>query len=656
MNGAHSPSPGLARLVLQRGAALCACAVLFAGLLWSGAAARPGFELRYDSILLPLLAGAYFLALARAPAAWITPGLMLLSTGLCGAVLSGVWASAVSDHSLMAGFFPLSDSSSYLDSSIRLWRDGELSSVMSRRPLTSALSAVLFFICHGNVRCVMAMIVFLVALALTLPVRELIRTHGWWAGFALFLALFLFYRRFIGTWLSEHTGLALGCVTFALLWRMAHGGWRSRRPLAAGLFLLALALCARAGAFFVLPALALWAGFGGRGAARFSFRSCALAGVAAAAGLGLNALVLHALGNPRAAVGNFSYVLYGLVHGGDWTQVLHDHPEVRQFPEIERNQAIYGYALQRISDHPSSLVAGAGRAYGHLLVPNEGPYCFVRFALQRGIREVAGFGPAAAGGGTVRRIAANPWPTLQIAANYATLYGLCLLALAGLFFLLRVRSPGSALLLWGIAGIVASAPFAPPWDADLMRVYAATMPFMLALPALGLAGLARRAVPSRPAASVDHETPDDRGLLVLALGLALLCLAPVLFRLRASPAPADNVVQAGQRTIWVLPGSRVGAEAMIASARRFMGVLALTQPRRAAELTAALAAGRPLALGYDVNARTMCHLVLDDVADGAAGDADPGPMLLAPVVPDAAEVIWWRATPVPADAPNGSRP
>lgn len=647
---------GLAPAALKGAAALGACALLFAGLLWSGLAARAGFELRYDSLVLPFVAGVYFLALSRAPATWITPGLMLLSTGLGGAVLSGVWTSAVSDHSLLAGFFPLSDSSSYLDSSIRLWRDGELSSVMSRRPLTSALGAVLFFLCRGDVRCVLAVIVFLVALALTLPVRELIRTHGWWAGYAMFLALFLFYRRFIGTWLSEHTGLALGCLAFALLWRMVHAASRSRVLLVAGLLLLALALCARAGAFFVLPALMLWAGRHWRGVTRFSFRSCALAGVAAAAGLGLNAVVLHALGNPRAAVGNFSYVLYGLVHGGDWTQVLHDHPEVRQLPEIERNQAIYDYAIQRISDHPSSLVAGAARAYGHLLVPNEGPCCFVRFALQRGIRECAGFAPVAAGGGTARRMAANPWPTLQIAANYASLFGLCLLGLVGLYFVFRDRLPGSTLLLWAVAGIVASAPFAPPWDADLMRVYAATMPFMLALPALGLDGLARRAISSRPAAAVDSVAPDGRGLLVLALGVVLLCLVPVLFRFRASAASADTVVCAGLRTIWVLPGSRVGApgrhEAMAASARRYMGVLATTQSRRAAELSAALAAGGTLALGYDVDARTLCHLVLD----GAGGDVGPVPMTLSPVVPDAAEVIWWRAVPVPAGAPKGSAP
>jgi len=36
------------------------------------------------------------------------------------------------------------------------------------------------------------------------------------------------------------------------------------------------------------------------------------------------------------------------------------------------------------------------------------------------------------------------------------------------------------------AGILLSVPFVPPWDADNMRAYAATLPFVVALPVMGM--------------------------------------------------------------------------------------------------------------------------------------------------------------------------
>ncbi len=657
-----SPSDGGWR---SRVAGAAAAAALYAALVITGAAAGAGFELRYDSVVLPVALAGAFVVLSRLREAWWAPALMLLSAGLCGAVLSGVWTSGLSDQAMLGGLLPHSDSFSYIGGSLRLVHDGELPAVAARRPLAPALGAGLFLLCGDHLRFVLALTVLLVALSLAYPVREVIRTHGWAAGWVLFLGLILFYRRFIGTALTEHAGLALGCLAFARLWRAAHGGTPSTA--AGGALLLALGLCARAGAFFALPALAVWAGRAWRGPRRFSGRAFAAVVAAVIAGFAVNAVVQRSTGAAEAAVGNFSYVLYGMVHGGDWSQVLKDHPEVRALPEIERNRTIYGHVRQRLADQPFSLVAGAVRAVGAMVATADGPYGFVRFALQRSIRDVPAARPTELPG-LVQALTTRPWKVLQISATYASLAAFSLLAVAGLVFLLRDRGPASPLLLWTTAGIVASTPFAPPWDADLMRVYAATMPFMLALPAVGLAAVAAvvRRLPAM--APVPAPAPLRTGLDPFVVLVPVVCLLTCLFGLRPpAPSAVGPSGAPGLRTLRLVPGSQIllgdEDEAVLRgvlpvdTVRRRMGVLAASRPGRAAELREALETGDTLAMAYDVDAATVRHVVLDAAMASAMG-ASAVSVETVPVHPGS-ESMWWRlrAPPVhatPADAGKGT--
>lgn len=628
----------------------------YVGILWHGSMSGVGFHVRYDSILTPLGIGAVFFALSRKPGPLVLPALMLLMASLCGLVLSGLWASGVSDHSLLAGFFPLSDSFTYVDGSIHLLRDGRLPSVASRRPLSPAIEALLLFLWRGNVRGVLATMVFFTALAMTFSAKEMIRTHGWTAGYLMFLSLFLFYRRFIGTALTEHVGLTFGCLAFALLWRSVHA---ARKPLSlalAGIFVLTLALSARAAAFFVLPALAVWAGWTWRGTARYSLGAFLRVCVAVGAGLALNVLVLHFAGTPgSSSLGNFPYVLYGLVHGGNWEKAFEDHPELRNLPELDRNKAIYDLALQGLADRPISLAEGALGACGQMLFSSEGAYSFVCFALQRSVKEVPASREAAEPASDAHGRLSWVWKYMQIAATFASFLGLSLLALVGIVFLVRFFQPGSGLLLWAAAGIIASSTFAPPWAADLMRAYAATMPLMLALPAIGLAGLVLLATRRNAAEPSGHgdDSAKSRALLFLAFViLPLLCLSPILFTVRKTEPPSGaDVAQASSRKLWIVPGSlvRIGPGGTAAPwgrcvdadrVRRNMGVLELANPRRAEELRMALSAGGTLALGYDVNAQTVLHLVFDTAEAAHMGS---GPMWthVEPVLAGQ-EVIWWK--------------
>ena len=97
-------------------------------------------------------------------------------------------------------------------------------------------------------------------------VREIQVTHGSEAAVFVLIILFLFYRHHSGTVMSENLGVPMGVLGFALLWR---GTAQEKSVLFwLGLFVTALALNARAGAFFILPILILWSGWVFREAGR----------------------------------------------------------------------------------------------------------------------------------------------------------------------------------------------------------------------------------------------------------------------------------------------------------------------------------------------------------------------------------------------------
>jgi hypothetical protein len=629
------------------------CLVLATGLL-----AGVGGFLRFDSVLWPVIGAGVFFLLSRAPRGATIPVLLAVSVLFCGAVLSGLWASGLSDHSMLAGFFPHSDSLSYVDGSLQLRLHGELTSITSRRPIAPCAWAVLQTLMGGSVRGMLAAMVFLCACALVMPVRELVRSHGYVFGFVMFVGLQLFYRRFIGTALSEHVGLLLGCVAFASLWRGMHA--RQLLVFGTGLFVLALGLNARAGAFFVIPALILWSGWAWRDALRFSWRAAAIAAACAGLGFALNSTLLNAAGTPGAAMGNFSYTLYGLVHGGDWTQVIDHYPEVRQLPELERYEFIYDKAMVQIKAHPFSLVSGAFRSYGSFFFSFNGPFCFVRFALQQTLVLQGATEDAST---LAQRVMANPWRYIELVAVFVSFGLLTILAWIGAARLFLKRPPAAGFLALSWLGILASVPFAPPWDADLMRVYAATMPIMLVLPVFGtgyvMAWIRRQ---RGDATNVPVEPAGASGLLALSwIVIPLFCLSALPFSFRGDHTRVDREVDPG--AVWtarLLQGSRVaiqtsdkrmawGQSVDAGRASRNLGVLAWSYPHRAEEVKQAVAIGGTLALAYEERTRTIRHVVLSSaLADTLSSESLT---VLATPVRAHEESMWWHLAPVPERLP-----
>ena len=524
------PAPALRRL-----GGLAVIAAWALALPWAVLPGWAGLGARYDAVILPpVLLGLYMLG-GRLPEAQRRYWDVLLCLLPAALALGGIWQSAVSDQAVLAGLLPVSDASSYLADALRLGDGMPLTSLAVRRPLfTGAFGSLLSF-CGGDLRLALAITAVLVGVCLFLATDALRRTHGRLAAGVLLVLLYCFARRYTGTVLSEQFGLAAGALAFAMLWM----GGILRRPalFLPGMTVLALALNARAGAFFVLPALALWVGwrFGAswRGRTGWCVTACAFA----ALGFLVNALAFRLLVAEGALpFSNFGHVLYSTLAGAEtWRFALQQHPDLAALPEPEQARRLYAMSWELVRSDPTRLFTGAARALTDAVVGIRNTlFSFVLIRSPQGSPIIDLLGAKGlAGLGDAWRT--NAYQTLNILAAVGTVLLLDLLALAGVMRAALGRfGPAGSLALAALAGQAASLPFAPPWDADNMRVYAATIPLLALLPALALA----------PGQSVPEVAPEAAvtsrctGLRTAALLLVLLCLpAPVLVLAGHTPTP-----------------------------------------------------------------------------------------------------------------------
>ncbi|MGD0781355.1 MAG: hypothetical protein ABSA30_00695 [Candidatus Aminicenantales bacterium] len=372
-----------------------------------------------------------------------------------------------------------------------------------RRPLSHVFLASLFFLSGNSLLLTLGLLSIIFVFAFFFSLVEI--KNRWGAGPATLYGtiLFLFFRRYIGSTLSENLGIIFGVLSLAFFLRGIGQG--RKKIVFIGGFLFSLGLIARAGCFIVLPLLVLWALFFSGKGAHFKSRSFFAGGLAAAILLGflVNTLTLVFLAGPNRgpAFSNFSYSFYGLVFGGDWTLAL-NNPAYKNLSENEKAQRIYHDAFEAVKAHPSLLVHGVRRAWKAFF------------------------------SGYVYSFMGNS--SLNTFFSFA--------ALAALFLMFFDTSPTARFLLAAALGIVLSVPFVPPWDADSMRAYATTIPLIAAMPAFGLFRIRSllwgRPSPERAAngnghLANGHDDGPSRGIagLVFSGILVLLCFpGPVVLQ------------------------------------------------------------------------------------------------------------------------------
>ncbi len=495
-----------------------ACLLTLYLVLRYGLAVPLGLWLRYDHLAVPFTVGAIGWAIFRFCGSARAPSLIAFLLCVTFVILFGTWQAGVTDGLMIAGFLPYSDAQGYLADALRLLHGQRLSVFSSRRPLFPVFLTGILGFTGLDLRLTLCILTALVALAIGFAVREVQRTLGAVSGALALICLFMFYRRYIGSTLTEQLGLTWGCVAFSLIWRAAV----EIRPRLAvcGLFFLSLALNTRAGAFLVLPAIVLWAGWVFRTPKKFSLRIATACAAAILLGFSVNGVQLSLVGTPTAAFSNFSYSLYGLVFGGGWLSALQHHSELAALPPVEQANRVYLLAWEQIRANPLVLLAGSLRAWRAFFVGHSGTwsshllYPSFDWADARVMLQAEG---------VVALYRQQPLRVLlDVAGAKIWTLWLNVLLITGLIVAWRNRRRRLALLtISGWAGILVSVPFVPPWDADSMRAYAATLPFMIALPCLGVLYDARHKATVGTAEEL--SAPSGVGS-ILGLGALLLVL------------------------------------------------------------------------------------------------------------------------------------
>jgi hypothetical protein len=418
-----------------------------------------GLAFRYDFLqIMGPLALVVFL-LFKLPEK-ISRALLL---GVISAILvlpiAGLWASGQSEQYLLGGIIPFSDARFYFTDSHRLSEGSVFFTGAARRPLFTTMLTSIQWLTGQNLYVTIAALTLILGYTIYFAVYEFRSREGAIAGTAFLVLLYCYARMLLGKTLSEFAGLPLGLLS--LVFFMQGVNRKQLKTILAGLFLLSLGLNARAGAFFILPVIVIWVGWYFREKRPFHWRSFILACGVVALGFIINLAAFNIYSSSESApFGNFSFTIYGLARGGlGWTQIFTEHPETWDMPTAEQSRYVYSLTLDIIQRKPMNLVNGIIRSYQTF------------FSLDDYYGSIGWFGDEGITG-TIARI------------------GYYLLMLAGLAFCVKdIKKPFRSFFLISFIGIVLSIPFAPPIDSNRMRVYAATIPFFVAIPSIGLSSL-----------------------------------------------------------------------------------------------------------------------------------------------------------------------
>lgn len=462
---------------------------------------------------------AFFLSLNNSRGLILSLSSMLILFAL---PLSALWTTGLSNELIIGGLLPFSDAAGYFNDANRLIVDGVFSEFSTRRPLFAGLLAVVLKLTGGNLKLTLAILVLITALAIYLATIQVRRRIGAAPAALFMLICFLFYRRFIGTTLTEHLGMTLGVLGFALLWLSAV----EKRVTTAfcGIVLLTLALIARAGAFFALPMLILWMVIFFRDDTSLSsFKILLVASACVMFGFAVNYILILVVGNPNGgAFSNFAYVLYGLVFGGDWHAAINNPPpEIIGLSGKALTDKLYQISIAAVMDKPSLLLSGILRAW-KVYILNGYAFPLIDDPGYPGIKKL--FYP-------------NLFSNVQSLTVYATallhIAVFHILALAGAYWSYRNRTREGSVIMAFLGGIFLSIPFVPSWDSDIGRVYAATIPVLAMMPSYGISNILLRFKKK----GIFHENESNGKRQKIGINLILILIFSIFLLLVSVGGP-----------------------------------------------------------------------------------------------------------------------
>ncbi len=378
---------------------------------------------------------------------WMTLFVLVICAG-SGLLRS--WSAEESMGLAVAGAYQISDSMMYWLCANSLLDTGNLGHPLTtgewcqRRATYPTFLSGIALIAQRNIFGTLLMQACITSTAIYLVVRRSANCVGGLGALICAVLLFMYARvDLFPMTMTENAGLVFGCVGVALLLQASEQ--RDVVWVAAGIAMISIALNARAGAFFILPCLVVWAGITAWLSRKNIWQWVGVASIGILAGFVLQALlVLAAGGNPGSSHGNFSYTLYGLSVGGKgWQQALIDHPELSGSDALV-SKAIYAFAWQNLAIQPELFLQGLQKNVSYFI--SGGTYGFEKL-------------------GGLSLVFKTCW------------------WLAWIPMLINRRNPGYLLVALGSVGVVSSAPLL--LGDGGARIFAATVPVDVLQVAIG---------------------------------------------------------------------------------------------------------------------------------------------------------------------------
>ncbi|MGB7874224.1 MAG: hypothetical protein WBL25_07555 [Anaerolineales bacterium] len=374
---------------------------------------------------------------------------MSLSLSIFALALSGVWADGKTEAWLLSGVIPMFDATNYYIDALRLIAGQPFSEYSANKPLFPAFFTVLLWIADHNLIMALIFLTLLVALGCYLLATEIKRTHGPAVAALALLVIFIYYRIHSGIVRTENLGILFSVLGMALIWRGI--AEYKHRYFFAGMFITSLAMIARPGPLFILPAIAIWGAFFYKPkAVKFPWKFLLGGGLVISMAFFVNMLIFWILGaRDSVPFGRFPYALYGLVSGGNsWAYVLEINPTATE-PEI------YKMAYELFKEQPALVLKGIQYNLS-MFVSNTG---YGIYSYMRGESDVT---------------------------SRVSYWVLISLALFGILNWVRKRdNPFLGFVIASSIGVIVSVPFLPPTDAFRLRLYASSIVVLALLPSLG---------------------------------------------------------------------------------------------------------------------------------------------------------------------------
>jgi len=288
---------------------------------------------------------------------WLVAGLAVLFAAIPILAYLGMLANAHSSGLVLGAYFPISDASGYWGCANEYLEYGETDVWCHRRPLYSMMLATVTMLSGRSLEAGLILQAALMGLCAFVFAREVAR----WLGalpalIASFIILQFAWPNALGVTMTEVGGLCVGLIAAAVLLRAAEQ--KSLRLAVLGAFMFGLGENIRPGALFALPFLVVWVAT----LKGFDIRRMAMGAVAAGAAIAVS-FGIHSIyvsitgGDPANSFSNTAMTIYGFAHGGNWTLLVNDHPELLSETKAA-TQEIYRLAIEQMKAHPDIAFHG----------------------------------------------------------------------------------------------------------------------------------------------------------------------------------------------------------------------------------------------------------------------------------------------------------